>query len=520
MKKETRFITLVICMVMLLSGCSGGKKIDIGTTADTSSTERKTLDTISIALTNEPGTLDPQGNNLIANNNVNNCIFNNLIFKDDNTGEISPCLATGWEQIDELTYNFTLREDVYFHNGEKFTSEDAVYTMYRLATEAATKSLYSEIDEKNTVATGDYSFQLKLKSPWAAVLTYLANPRALVVCKSVVENTDSNFARNPVGTGPYKFVKWDTGDHILIEKNNEYWGEPGIMPTITFRWYPDTGIRAIQLEAGEVDIIVGIGNEDYDRLNKNPNITVVNGASYTHENMYFNQQFKGGSIYDDIRVRKALTYALDIPAMVKAVWGDMAEPADSIYSSALFGHISVGPAKRDVKYAKELLAEAGYPNGIDCEINVPNNSTTLAYLEIAQSMWAEADIRMTINSLDQATMKEINASGRNPFGRSNFTATTGDPIHALAAWAIGYKGCMQANDSYIDDLIKKARAENDDTKRAEYLAEIQRYAIQEKYYAIPVAFPTIAYAYNSKVEGFEFTPTQMPRVEKMAIYAD
>lgn len=165
------------------------------------------------------------------------------------------------------------------------------------------------------------------------------------------------------------------------------------------------------------------------------------------------------------------------------------------------------------------MAEAGYPNGLDCELTVPNNSATLAYMEICQAMWAEAGINMTVNSYDSATVKQMNASGKNPMGRSNFTSN-GDPVGSLAAWEIGYSGVMQPQDQYIDERIKKTRAESDLEKRAQYLAEIQHYALEEKFYAIPVAFIKQSYAMSNNVFGFVFSPTENVHFAQMGVYAD
>ncbi len=489
-----------------------------GETAQPADTTRAIKDNMTIAMIEEPGALDPQASSMSSNSEVGIHIYDTLIFKNQETGELQPCLAESWEQKDDLTYIFHLRDDVNWHNGDKFTADDVVYTIKRLTTEPGTKSRYNTIDAENTKAIDDKTVELKLLKPWGKVLLYFTNGLSCIVNQKVAEDPNSNMARNPIGTGPYKFAKWTTGDSIILERNEDYWGEKALTKQLTFKFFTDSSIRAIQLEAGDIDFFFNVGSEDYDRLMDNPDLVVASETGYTHESMYFGQTCD--SVYQDVRVRKALAYALDIPAVVEAVWGPMAIPADSIYSSMLEGHITVGPMPHDIDKAKELLTEAGYPDGIDCEIIVPNDSNTLAYLEIMQAMWAEAGIRMTISSYDHATVKEMNASGTNPFGRSNFTASTGDPVHALAAWEIGYSGVMQPQDTHIDDLIKKTRAESDDAKRAEYLEEIQRYALDEMCYAIPVAFIKVSYAMNKNVFGFVFSPGETVYFTQMGVYAD
>ncbi len=519
MKKLSRISALVLSLMLVLSACGGSGTTKSSVTAASGGQSVKSVkDNMVIGLTEEPGALDPTHSTLSSNGQVGSNIYDTLFVKDPATGKDLPSLATSYKKIDDLTYQISIRKDVTFHNGEKLTANDVLFTITRLTTASATKSRYTAIDAKNCKMIDDYTVELKLKSPWANVITYFTGSLSCVVCKKVAEDPNSKMERNPVGTGPYKFVSWTTGDSIVLEANDKYWNGKPVTKKLTFKFFPDASIRAIQLEAGDVDFIYSVGGQDYERLSKDKNTTVVSGVGFTFESLYFNQKLQ--SVYSDVRVRKALTYALDMPSVVKAVWGDLAVPADSIYPTALMGHVAIGPVKRDVEAAKKLLAEAGYPNGLDCEMTVPNSSETLQYLEIMQNQWADAGIRMKINSLDQATVKELNATGKNPLGRSNFTASTGDPIHALAAWQIGYVGVMCASDTKVDDLINKAREASDQTKAVQYLEEIQRYALQEKYYAIPVAFTKSVYAMKSKMFGFIYSPYGNSDFSKIGVYAN
>ena len=539
MKKRIRVLSAVLAAVLAagsLAGCSGsgsaettaaasaetsgsGETTAAGssgeTTAAAAEADRPIKDNLVIALIEEPQAISPGISSISANSHVGRQIHDSLVRRDEATGEISPCLADEWEQVDELAYRFHIRDDVYFHNGDKLTTEDILYNFERLATMPATQSKWTSLDWENCKALDDNTVEMKLNSPWGNVLMYLATTQ--IVSKKVATDPNSNYERNPVGTGPYKFVSWTTGDSIVLERNEDYWGEKPVTKTLTFKWFTDSAIRAIQLEAGDVDFIFSVGSEDYDRLMENPDIAVYCETGTTHENIYWCQT--ADSVYQDINVRRALTYALDVPAAVEAVWGPMAEPADSIYPSSIEGHVTIGPVKQDIEHAKELLAEAGYPNGLDCELTVPNDSNTLAYMEIFQAMWAEAGINMTINSYDSATVKQMNAAGENPMGRSSFTGN-GDPVSSLSAWEIGYSGVMQPQDTHIDDLIKKTRQESDPEKRAEYLSEIQHYALEEKCYAIPVAFIKQSFAMDKDVFGFEFSPSETIYFAQIGMYAD
>lgn len=534
MKKSMRILSAILVTAMAitsLAGCSSGGDVAVKTTQDSESvggetagaavgeteaateTDRTIKENMVIALIEEPQAISPGISSISANSHVGRQIHDTLVTRDEATGEYFPCLSDEWEQVDDLTYRFHIRDDVYFHNGDKLTADDIVYNFECLATMPATQSKWTSLDWENCKALDENTVEMKLNSPWGNVLMYLSTSQ--IVSRKVAEDPDSNYERNPVGTGPYKFVSWTTGDSIVLERNENYWGEKAKTKTLTFKFFTDSAIRAIQLEAGDVDFIFSVGSEDYDRLTENPDIQVYCETGTTHENIYWCQT--ADSVYQDVKIRQALTYALDVPAAVEAVWGPMAEPADSIYPSSIEGHVSIGPMKQDIEKAKALLAEAGYPNGLDCELTVPNDSNTLAYMEIFQAMWAEAGINMTINSYDSATVKQMNASGENPMGRSSFTSN-GDPVSSLSAWEIGYSGVMQPQDTYIDDLIKKTRMESDPEKRAEYLADIQHYALEEKFYAIPVAFVKQSFAMSKDVFGFVFSPSETIYFAQMGVY--
>lgn len=481
--------------------------------AEAADPNRSVKDNMVIALIEEPQAITPAISSISANSHVSRQIHDTLVVRNEQTDEYSPCLADTWEQKDELTWIFHIRDDVYFHNGDKLTPEDIVYNFERIATLPATKSRWTSLDYENCKVLDDGSVEMKLSSPWGKVLMYLSTLQ--IVSQKVDQDPNSNIERNPVGTGPYKFVSWATGDSIVLERNDDYWGDKAITKTLTFKFFPDSSIRAIQLEAGDADFFFTVGSADYDRLMGNPDVQIYAETGTTHESIYFCQS--ADSVYQDVNVRKALTYALDVPAAAYAVWGDLAMPGDSIYSSSIEGHVSIGPVKQDIELAKKCLADAGYPDGLTCEMTVPNDSNTLAYLEIFQAMWAEAGINMTVNSYDSATVKQMNASGKNPMGRSSFTSN-GDPVNALAAWEIGYSGVMQPQDKHIDELIKKTRASSDKEERAGYLAEIQHYALEEKYYAIPVAFVKQSYAMSKDVFGFVFSPSEQIYFSQMGVY--
>lgn len=512
--KKRRMIPVLLLLLAVLTACTN--------TATPSEPQRSPSDTsetgvknarnqLVVAISNEPGSLDPQNVGVVSAYQVQVHLFNTLVERDEE-GNIHPSLAESWEFRDPQTIRFKLRQDVTFHNGEKLTSEDVRYSIQRATRLPLSASVFKAFDGEKTAVVDEYTVDVKLKEPFSGALAYLATSRAAIVSKKAAEEMGlDGFGLNPVGTGPFKFSKWESGDRIILEKNEDYWGAKATYQTFIARIIPDASVRSLELESGGVDFLYDIYPADYDRIKSNPNLVTQVGTGFTHELWLLSMTAEE---FSDVKIRKAMSLALDIPAIVNAVWGELGAPADSIFSDKVFGHVSIGPIKQDVEEAKRLLAEAGVPNGFDTEIQFGESATTQAALEIAQQMWAAVGINVKISPLDQATYKDNNAAGLTRFGRSNFTASTGDPDHALANWQSGYKGALNANDPHIDELMARGRAETDDIKRKAIYEEIQRYC-WDSYYSIPIVFSKVSYGYTNKITNFEFSSTQQPNLSQI-----
>ncbi|WP_099206078.1 ABC transporter substrate-binding protein [Scatolibacter rhodanostii] len=515
--KKLKILALILAATTVLTACSSTQpqKSEASSSGSevsaTSTVTKNARDQLVVAIANEPGSLDPQNVGVVSAYQVQEQMFNTLVERDEE-GNFLPSLAESWEQIDDTTIRFKLRQDVLFHNGEKMTAEDVRYSIQRATEIPLSASIFKGFDGEATAVVDDYTVDVKTKEPFAGALSYLATTRGSIVSKKAAEEKGlDGFGLEPIGTGPFKLSKWESGDRIILEKFDDYWGDKATYKTLIARIIPDASVRSMELESGGVDFLFDTNPADYDRIKNNPNLVTEVGTSFTHELWLLSMTAEE---FSDIKVRKAMSLALDIPAIVKTVWGELGVPADSVFSDKVYGHVSIGPIKQDVEEAKKLLAEAGYPNGFSTEITFGESAVTQAALEIAQQMWAAVGINVTITPLDQATYKDNNAAGITRFGRSNFTTSTGDPDHALANWQSGYKGALNANDAHIDELMAKGRAESDDAKRKEIYKELQEYC-WNSYYSIPVVFSKVSYAYTNKITNFEFASTQQPNLSQI-----
>ena len=507
MKRLVKVIIPLLCLVMLLSSCGGTS----GGTSGSAQSESGTKNELKVAIRAEPSTLDPHNSTALANFAVQRVVYDTLVVQNEN-GEIVPGLAESWEVIDDLTVRFHLREGVKFSNGQELTSEDVVYSLQRATTEPGSASMFSSFDGENTKAVDPYTVDICVKQPFAAIYNYLASSRGDIICKSAMEEMGGEaYGRQPVGTGPFVLSEWNTGDSLVLTRNENYWGDAPAYDKLTFRIITEAANRTIELETGGVDIIYDVSSSDVPRLEENPNVKIVSGPGYKFSYITMNMEM---APYDDIRVREALVLSLDMASIVKTVYGDSAELADSLMAPTVFGYSKIGPYPYDPEKAKELLAEAGYADGLEITVMLNEVRDFINVVEIAQNMWKEVGITTNIEIMDQATLLSKAAEGTVSMGVTNSTPTTGDPDHALMIWPTTYDSFLRNNNTKIDEYLAAGKAAYDETERAAIYKEAMEYMWQQ-YNLIPICFTNAIYGTGADVENFECHPGNTPNLAKV-----
>lgn len=547
MRKTKKVMALVISAILLLTGCGGkaetnagggqqnaagketqaqgggsgkeagkpGGELNSGAGSATADNSEKALkDSLAVALKAEPGNIDPHGNTQLVSFAIQREIFNTLVQKDEN-GNIVPELAESWEVLDDTTIRFHLRDDVYFHNGEKMTAEDVRFSIARATEGKGSKTLFTNFDGENTKVVDDNTVDIKLKAPFAAALNYLTSSRGDILSKKAVEEMgDEEFGRHPIGTGPFKFKEWKSGVSVELEQNEEYWGEKPAYTQLTFKFITEAANRAIELETGGVDIAYDISPSDVARLEDSPECQIVQGQGYKFTYITLNMQ---DEYLKNQKVREALTLAIDMPSLVDAVYSGTAVVADSVMNPNMFGYVSIGQNEYDTEKAKALLAEAGYPDGFTISLKTNDDKQFIAVLEIVQNMWKSIGVTGEIQSYEQASYLDMAKAGDVQVGMSSTTATTGDPDNALFYLDKGYKGHFQPNDDKIADLLEEGRGEYDESKRAAIYEELEHY-IWDQNYMIPVCYTNVIYGTGKNVENLPCDPGTTPDLSKVKIY--
>ena len=375
-------------------------------------------------------TMDPQGQNDQPSAQVRAMIYDTLLFQTEDM-EIEPGLAHDWEQIDDVTWEFYLREGVYFHNGEELTAQDVKFTYERLIDpeEASPSGFILEILREIEVVD-DYTIRLHLEEPFVPLLSHLTHTSTSILNQTAVEEAGEDYGTIVVvGSGPYEYVDWATGDYILLERNDDYWGELPQTERLRFRAIPEDTVRAIEVETGGAHISLDISPVDVARLDEDPEVNLVQYPTLATHYIGFNAQREP---FDNVKVRQAINYAVDIDPIVEYVYEGQAVAAQSPISDMVWGaHPDLEPYGYDVERARELLAEAGYEDGFSTTIYTNDNPQRIQISELVQENLRQLNIDVEVSVLDWGDYLERTGEGEHDMFVLGWVAVTGDADYGM-----------------------------------------------------------------------------------------
>lgn len=514
MKQNTvkRIISIVLTVLLMLSiaGCSGASTADGKNTSAAGNgapavQTANTKDVVTIAIQYNPTGLDPTNNKMQDDFNIINAIYDTLVIRDYETDEYLPNLATSWEWNSDNTMLFHLRDDVYFSNGEKMTAEDVAYSFITSINSVDNKSFMQPFDDATTKAIDETTVQIGFDYTFSGALAYIASSRGGIVCKGVHEKLGADaYAQQPIGTGMFVFENWVQGDPVTLKRNDSYWNKDRIpgYSKLVYRVITEASVRAAEVESGGVDAAFDIVSNDFNRLKDNPNLNCLNFIGWTHTGLQMNASCEK---FQDPRVREAICISLDIPAIVKAVYGDYAEPCSGIFSSAIQDFQKCGPYEYNPERARELLKEAGYDNNLEINVCLGHTGNIVQCATLAQEYWKQVGITATIEQMEVASMIERNNAGVNELSSSFTTVHSGTAGDALKKWSSEWVGALHMNDPYIDEMLAKGLSATDSGERHKIYTELQQY-MWDAHYEITMAFPSTLFVYSAKMSGLTITP--------------
>lgn len=524
MKKLLLSLLLVLCIIVgVLTGCSSNETVENNTNTETEtennntgSSEVKYKDTIVLATATDQNYMDGQMNN--TNDKVLRTVYSSLV-KRNSQNEIVGDLAESWEVSDDnLTWTFHLRKDVKWHNGKQFTAEDVKATYDRLLNEEQPVRYTSTMNLiKGCNVVDEYTIELYTEFPTPMMLATLCHRGNLILSKEYIEKYGTDLgltAESCNGTGPYVLKEWDMGEKMVFESFPDYF--EGEAPTKNFiiEIMPEASSRAIALETGEVDIADGVSSEDILRLQEIEGIDV---NFYNYQGLHGFQFNCAHEYLKDTKLRQAVSYAIDREGMIEALYASMGEYcATAPLSEVVWGYHDFGVIKQDQEKARQLMAEAGYPDGFEFSIQVYEGySKALASAEMIVADLAEVGIKATIEVVDAAAFKAARANRTYPgedfpwgmfiMGYGPGTLDADEGLRRI--WYTSEQGDNNNNygwysNAEVDRLLLEAAYEMDEEVRKELYKE----AMQLIYIDDPAAVFTnqrkLVYCMSDKVEGF------------------
>ncbi|WP_299440460.1 ABC transporter substrate-binding protein [uncultured Rhodospira sp.] len=361
-------------------------------------------DALVMGMVLEPPHLDPTAG---AAGAIDEVVYANVfegLTRIGPDGSVEPALARSWEVSDDgLVYRFTLRRDVMFHDGTAFTADDAVFSLQRIADEDsvnAQKGLYAAID--SVAALDGYTLVVELKHPDGRFLFNLGWGDAVMVAP---ETADDN-KTNPIGTGPFRFVRWIQGDRVELEAYPDYWGPKPALARATFRFIPDPAASMAALMAGDVDAYPNVpAPEALDSFKADDRFTVEIGTTEGETILSLNHR---RAPLDDVRVRRAISHALDRRAIVDGAMFGYGTPIGSHFAPHHPAYVDLtGMYPHDPEAAKALLAEAGIaPGDLSLTLHLPPPSYARRGGEIVAAQLAEVGIKVEIIPVEWAQWLE------------------------------------------------------------------------------------------------------------------
>lgn len=512
MKKKHLLTGVMALLVSVALSACGGDKNAGGTSAEETKQQESSVDgtsntlsegtpvpggSVVFGMTQDLASLDPHPETDAGTRDVVFNLYEGLV-KPASDGSIVPAVASEYTISDDAkTLTFTLRDGITFHDGTPVTVEDVKYSIDRYAEIQGESSAFSMLSD--VVIKDDKTIEVILKEGDSEFITELT--------LAVIPASNEDPAGNPIGTGPFKFVSYTPGQNLILEKYDGYWKE-GVpsLDKVEFKFTPDVDTAFMELQAGTIDILKYLTTAQAQSLGSGYNL--VEGSMNLVHGMYLNSEYGPLS---NAKVRQALCYAVDRNAINNFLFGGKSriigsnmipnmtkyyEPqAETVYTY-------------DVEKAKELLAEAGYPNGFDLEITVPSSySQHVDTAQIIADELSQAGIKATIKQVEWSTwLEEVYKNGEFEATVIGFDGTLA-PGKMLQRYVSGDgKNFMHYSNAEFDRAFKEAYEAVDDAEKIAKYKEAQMILAQDAA-AVYIEDPANLVAVNKKFGGYTFYPT-------------
>jgi len=505
-----------------LSGC-GDKS------ADNAASDKDGANlSFSYAEPSDPSALDPALIDESVGVNIARYLFDGLVSYDSSSGEVKPAVAESWDFNDDATViTFHLRKGVNFTNGRTVKAEDFVYAWTRALDPATKSTMASTIMEPikgagelangetnklaGVEAVDDTTLKVTLNYPQAEFVTFLGHPVCSPVPAEEAGRTDQSYSEKPVGNGPFKLMEWKKGESVVLGRNDEYYGNKARVGQVTVKFIPSPSTSIAELKAGNVDIVKIIPPGQTQALRNDSSVKINDGKVDALRFAGFN--LTEAPWKDNDKLRQAINYAIDRDTITGKVLQGQEASADGIVPAGMKGHQNNAmPYRYDPEKARQLLADAGFPEGNGLPplvLTYPNEGLAADVAQAMQAQLKVVGIPVEINGMEMGGFLDEMTSGKLSFFLISWVAdypSLDTFLYTLFHSAnIGAQNVFQYSNPDVDGLLDNARSTKDESRRTGTYNEAER-KILEDAPLVPVTFIDDVMAYSPRVTKFVHTP--------------
>ncbi|MCG1010239.1 glutathione ABC transporter substrate-binding protein [Salinicoccus sp. ID82-1] len=541
MKNYLKLLLLSI-IVLVLAACTDDSNVEPG--GDTGGEEASSGGgDMVLSFPSDAVSMDPHGSNDVPSEQVRDTMYEGLVTQDENL-EVVPLLATEWEQTDDTTWLFTLREDVTFHDGSEFNADVVKKNLDRLLDTAAASErafVLEMIEEVNVV--DDYQVEIVTEFPFAPIINHLTHGAGKMMSGDLIDEDYQNaideagldmtaeeyyelraeggaeyeevsgsisefigtvVEQNPIGSNYMQFENRNPGESTELVAYEDYWDGAPTIDSATFKVVSETGSRIAELETGSSDFIAQVESSNIERMENNEDVTLERTDSVSIDYIGFNTEKEP---LNDPQVRLAITHAFDKNAVLAGVYNDSGTPAVGPLAPGILGHSDdlQGP-EYNMDRARELLAEAGYEDGFDVNLMVNDDNPERVDMAVwLQESLAELNINVNIEQVEWGAYLEMTGNGEHDMFILGWSNSTGDPdngisplFHSSMVGAEGNRSFYQNEE--LDALLDEGKRESDPEAREEIYQQAQQILVDDAP-AIFVRHSENLNAYSNNVEN-------------------
>lgn len=488
-----RAVAALVVLAMIVAACGSGSSSSTTTQDGTTTTGDGTppagdAKEIVILASADPPDMDPHTAGATEKGNIVYNIYDSLTRLSADLTETLPSLATEWRLVDDNTWEFKLREGVKFHNGEDFNAEAVKFTADRILDPEAevARITYSFPNLESVEVVDDYTVLIHTTNP-DPILPERMYSFLVVPPGHVSSMSESEFAMDPVGTGPYKFVEFVPGQRVVMEANDDYWDGRPTVDRLVIRPVPEPSTRVAELQTGGADIIqqAPVGQMSEIESSGNARVEVLPGRRVAFIGM---DLLEGGpEALQDKRVRQALNHAVDVDLIMSSILEGEGARVATMFRPDFFGFDpTLEPYEYDPEKAKQMLADAGFADGLSLsfqtsEVVFPSASEVVQ--AVAEQLRA-VGVEVSVDIVDHATFRSIVIAGQEAHETEdlyawNWGAQEPDPDSPLTGTLHSAGISSYHANAELDAMIEAGRREMDREKRAQIYKDVQAWIFEE-----------------------------------------